>query len=233
MQAAVLGTYTDRASWEALTTSRTDINFSSLNLTPGGYQGYNTSSGLTLGGVQFIGWNGSSYFLYALNPPSGADEDYNSGTILKGPEWYPNCYLLSVMPANITSVGFDLATVFPGARNIRIQIDGNDLGVVVTLNRPNLTFYGVQTDTPIGQIRFLVDSGTQYQTMVLLDNFAYGIAAGGGGGGGGGGPAETVEATTLLYAATGLALVIIGRRRHRRSETQSPLRPWWRVVATS
>src|SRR5215813_6049770 len=71
--ATVLQTFDSRPSWEAATTGRVDIDFESLSL-PQGFLDYSTSAGLTTGGVDFVGvLDATHYFLWALNPPSGAD----------------------------------------------------------------------------------------------------------------------------------------------------------------
>ena len=209
-QATVLGTYSDRTTWEGVTSGRTDIDFESLGIGVGGYTSYSTSAGLAIGGVQFVGvLDPSTYFLYALNPPSGASEDYGSSTVLKGPELRPTSYLLVNLGPGVTSFGVDLMTIFPAGSMISIFLDGVQVGMVSTQSKPTRTFFGVQTDTAFSQIKFVLSSGTTYSTQILLDNFAYGAAMSGGPTP----PAETVEVTTLLYVGTGIGLLGWTRRR--------------------
>jgi hypothetical protein len=214
---AILGTYTNRALWEAATSGRTDIDFESLGLVPPpgmNFSNYSTAAGLTLGGATFTGWTGGAYYLYAVNPPAGADEDFGSATLLRGPEWFSGSYLQIALPLTVTSFGLDVMTMTPGAGAVRILADGIDVaGAIATALRPTRTFFGFTSDTPIAQVRVIIDTGTVFQTQVLVDNVSFGAATSGGGGGGGGGPAETAEITTLIYVASGVALLAWAKRR--------------------
>lgn len=214
--AAVIGTYSDRATWEGLTTGRTDIDFESVDL-PLGYASYGTASGLTLGGLQFIGNSGSDYQLYVINPPDGAPEDFDSNKLLRGPDFVANSFITVNLPANVTSFGLDLMTALPNAASFRIQLNGLDMGIVIsTQARPNRTFFGFRTDTAITDLRFILDGTPNNNTFALIDNISYGMASiSGGGGGGGGDLSETPEATTMLYVVTGFGLLSWARKRRK------------------
>ncbi len=213
-QASVLGTFTDRATWEGVTSGRTDITFESLGLSPGGFTSYSNSTGLTTGGVNFTGIDGTGgFFLYAVNPPSGADEDFGSLTILKGPFYRSGSYILASMPGGVTSFGLDLMSMLPAGATFRLVLDGVDIGFSIsTAARPTRTFFGVQTDSPVSLIRIVIDSGTVFTTLPMIDNFSYGSVAAGGG--------ETIEITTLLYVGTGIGLLGWGKRRRRLAAMQ-------------
>ncbi|MFN7923512.1 MAG: hypothetical protein U0Q16_25650 [Bryobacteraceae bacterium] len=215
--AGVIGTYNDRATWQGLTTGATNIDFESLGLSPGGYHDY--SSGLTTGGVQFTGFTGSSSFLFAINPPTNAAEEFGSLTELRGPDFLSGSYISALLPSNVTSFGLDLMTAYPNGAGIRIQLNGIDLGIVVsTQARPTRTFFGVRTDTPISELRFILDGTPNNNTFALIDNISYGLATtsgGGGGGTGGDSPSETPEATTMLYVATGTGVIAWARKRKK------------------
>lgn len=219
--ATVLQTFDSRASWEAATTGKVNVDLESLGLGVSGYASYSNVSGLTTGGLHFVGvLDVNQYFLYALNPPSGADENFGTSTILKGPEYRATSYLSITMPAATTSFGLDLMTAFPSAQSFRVLVDGVDTGVVVTTqNRPNPTFFGFTTDTSITEVRILLNGGTLNNTMGLFDNFAYGTAStggttGGGTGGTGGQPTEeTPEIATMVALGSGLMML---RWMHRR-----------------
>lgn len=213
-QASVLATYTDRTSFSAASSGVTTVDFSSLGLNQGGWAGYSTSNGLDISGVKFVGNTNSSFYLYAYNPNPNDAEDYNSGTVLRGPEWNGNSYITMTMPTGVTAFGLDLATILPSMGTLTIQLDGINLGVTIqTQARPNLTFFGVTTDAPISEVKVLVTGGTLYQTQPILDNVTFGTA----GSSGGTAPAETggetPEITTILYVGSGIGLLMWNRRR--------------------
>jgi hypothetical protein len=216
--ATVLQTFDSRTSWEAATTGRIDINFESLGLGVGGYQSYSTVGGLTTGGVTFVGVDTTSFFLYALNPPGGAEENFGTNTILKGPYMNAASYLRIVLPAATTSFGIDLMTYFPNAQSVQIKLDGIQVGLVVTQNRPTPTFFGFTTDTAISDLRIYVATGTPNFTQGLFDNVSYGTAgtSGSGTGSGTGGDIpgeETPEIATMLALGSGLMMLRWLRRR--------------------
>lgn len=223
LHAGIVNTYSDRAAWQAATTGRTDIDFSALGLGAGGYTSYSTSSGLTMSGVTFTGYDGSNnaYFLYALNPESGWDENFGTGTLIKGPVWYQNAgntttYLQVVLPSSVTSLGLDLGTIMPRGASLRMVVDGVYTGSPITTATNTLTFFGFTADAPVNQLRIYVDSGSITVTQALIDNFSFGEMLSGSGGGGGGQPppgGETPEAATLLYVGTGVYFLAWRRKR--------------------
>ncbi|MCC6537224.1 MAG: hypothetical protein IT162_06720 [Bryobacterales bacterium] len=213
--ATVLQTYSSRPSWETATTGRADVDFESLNISTGGWASYSTAAGITTGGLNIVGvLDVNQYFLYALNPPSGAAEDFGSSTILRGPEMRSNSYLSVTLPSSVTSFGIDLMTYSPDTQSFAILLDGVQVATVTTAARPVRTFFGVTTDAPITEVRLVLTSGTNFVTQGLFDNLAYGAAAGSGEPP----PAETPEVGTLAATGTGLILVRYLRRRHRLSQ---------------
>lgn len=210
-QATVVETFDSRAEWEAATTGRIDIDFESLGLGTGGWSSYSTGAGLTTGGITFVGvLDPTTFYLYALNPPLGASEDFGSSTVLRGPEYRATSYLNIILPALTTSIGLDLMTFLPDAQSFVIQLDGVNIGeVITTASRPTRTFFGVTTDSPISEVRIVLNSGTQNLTQGLFDNVAYGTAAGTTGGttGAPNNPdpeAETPEVATMVALGSGL-----------------------------
>ena len=205
--ATVLQIYSSRGTWEAATTGRSDVDLEALGLAVGGFTSYSTSGGLTLGGLTFMGVESSSYWLYAINPTAGSDQDFGSSTVLKT-QYGASAYLAITLPSSTTSFGLDLMTAFPEAQTFRIELDSVDLGVVFsTAARPTRTFVGVTTDTAISQVRIILNSGNS-ATVALTDNFAYGAA-----GSGGGGPEETPEIATMICVGSGLIALRWARRR--------------------
>ena len=211
--ATVVATYTSRPLWEAASSGITNVDFESLGLGVGGYTSYSNGTGLSTGGLTFVGvLDPNTFFLYALNPPLGADENFGSSTVLKGPELRATSYLNITLPAATTAFALDLMTVFPAAQSFRIQLDGIDVGIVITSQaRPTRTFFGVTTDAPISQVTITVDSGILNQTQGLFDNFAYGSIGGAPDPPPGGG--ETPEVATMLSVGSGLVLLRWARRR--------------------
>ncbi len=180
LASATVVTYSSRPTWEAASSGITNVDFESLGLGVGGYTSYSTGTGLSTGGLTFVGvLDPNTFFLYALNPPLGVDENFGSSTVLKGPELRATSYLNITLPAATTSFALDLMTAFPEAQSFRIQLDGIDVGIVITSQaRPTRTFFGVTTDAPISQVRIMVDTGVLNQTQGLFDNFAYGSIGG-------------------------------------------------------
>lgn len=218
--ASVLQTFTTRASWEAATQAGfTTVDFENLSL-PMGYLSYSTSAGLTTGGLSFVGVQGdtwSPYYLWAAIP-GALDPDFaNSGALLKGPEYRAGgaAYLSVTVPTGVTSFGLDLMSYNPTAQNFVIQLDGVNIGVVITtLAQPARQFFGFTADAPITNVRIFLDGSpnTSAATAGRFDNFVYG-AAGAPGGGGGGGGEEAPEGTTMLCLGMGLVMVRWVKRR--------------------
>ncbi|MBM3786663.1 MAG: hypothetical protein FJW30_20070 [Acidobacteria bacterium] len=212
--ATVLQTYNTRPSWEAATTGRADVDFESLGLSTGWFQSFSTAAGLTIGGVNIVGvLDVNQYFLWALNPPSGAPEDFGSSTIIRGPERRPTSYLSITLPAAVTSFGIDLMTYDPAAQSFAILLDGTQVATVTTAARPTRTFFGVTTDAPITEVRLVLTSSTNLTTQGLFDNLAYGSASAGEPP-----PGETPEVGTLIATGTGLMMVRYLRRRSRQQQ---------------
>lgn len=208
LSSATVVTFTDRGAWETATTGRTNIDFDSLGLGVGGFGGYSTAGGLTIGGATFVGHDGpTTYWLYANNPSAGASENYGSGTLIKL-LWSATAYLSINLPAATFAFGVDLMSAFPAAQSFHLQVNGTNLSTVATQARPARTFYGFTSDTQIADLRIYFDSGTN-GTVGLYDNFAYGALASGGGGP----EAETPEAMTLLTVGSGLIALRWMRRR--------------------
>ncbi len=219
--ATVLQIYNSRPTWDAATTGRADVDFESLNLGVGGFTSYSSAGGLNIGGLNIVGvLDVNQYFLWALNPPAAALENYGSNTIIRGPERRPTSYLSVTLPSAVTSFGVDLMTYDPAAQSFAILLDGIQVATVTTANRPTRTFFGVTTDAPITEIRLVLNSGNNFTTQGLFDNFAYGAAAGSGGGGPS--PSETPEVGTLAATGTGLILVRYLRRRSRVQQLALP-----------
>lgn len=220
VQASVLQDFNSRTAFTGAANSLVNIDFEGTATTEdtnGGYTTYYSSysgpSGLNINGVSFVGVTSSGNWLYTTNAGDpNASEHYGTGTVLKGPEWNAGSYLSITLPATATAFGFDLGAMLPSIATFRIEL--MSLGIsydVTTAARPNLTFWGVTTDSAVGEIRVTTIGGSPTQTQLLLDNAIYGAA---GAGGGQQGPmGETPEVTTILYVASGFGLLYWNRRR--------------------
>lgn len=221
-QASVLQTFDNRVAFTGAANSIVNIDFEGTATTSfvhngytNYYSSYSTSGGLNIDGISFVGVTQTGNWLYSTNATDpNASENYGTGTVLKGPEWNPGSYLSITLPANITAFGFDLGAMLPSTATFRIELTA--LGVsydVSTAPRPTLTYWGVTTDSAIGEIRVTTIGGNATQTQLLLDNAAYGLAGAGGGDPEAGPSGETPEVTTILYVASGLGLLYWNKRR--------------------
>ncbi|MBL8290555.1 MAG: hypothetical protein JNN08_01895 [Bryobacterales bacterium] len=221
-QASVLQDFNDRATFVGAANSLVNIDFEGTATTPyvnGAHttywSNYSTSGGLNIDGISFVGVMNVGNWLYATNASDpNASENYGTGTVLKGPEWNTGSYVSITLPANVTAFGFDIGAMLPSTATFRIEL--TSLGVsydVTTAPRPTLTYWGVTTDSAIGEIRVTTIGGSPTQTQLLIDNAVYGLAGGGVGGLEQGPTGETPEVTTILYVASGLGLLYWNKRR--------------------
>lgn len=222
---AVLGTYEDRPTWNGVTTGVVTDDFSSIGTPAGGWNTFNTSGGLTRGSINYVGVDGGSYTLLAINPTSG-ENNFGSGVLLRGADYnsFATQYMQLTLP-DLYSVGFDLGSAFPNSVGIRIELSTGEFYIRQTQNAPTLSFWGVQTDTPISWIRLSLVSGNGNNpsiatgTITLIDNVSYGTVytppppPPPGGGGGGEPTGETPEAATMLCVAFGLVYLALKRKQ--------------------
>jgi hypothetical protein len=98
----------------------------------------------------------------------------------------------------VIAFGVDLMTVSPNALAYRVELQGLTVNVPTAV-RPNRTFFGAISDTPISYIDFTV-AGTVFNggTYGLLDNFQF---------------EQTPEPGTFILIGSGLiALSTIAKR---------------------
>jgi hypothetical protein len=224
-QAAVLGTYTDRASWEALVSGQTNIDFSSYAIAEGSWTSYSTAAGLTEAGVTFVGYVGSGYDLVLNNPASGWADNFQSGVRLRGPAWdVMQATYTQITLSPVTAFALELGTGSPTALGVKLELSSGEIFFVGTAGIPNLTFWGVRTDTDVSWIRVSLATSadgytqpTNYSSYILMDNISFGSAGAGGGGGG----SEVPDAPTVTYVMSGLAMLGAGWRRKVRRGSEA------------
>ncbi len=223
--ATVINTYSDPTAWQGAMLSYNTINFSGFAMNPGNVVNYNTSAGLTVNGVQFVGQSGpSSYALSVINPQTGWGSNFGSGSVLRGPAYSTDGFnqaLIVNLPAGVTAFGLDLMSQDPSALSFKIVLSTGEFFVSVgTSPWPNRAFFGLTSTVPISQIQFIMESGNDPTvnpllpfSFPLMDNFSTGVAyvpppppP----------PVTAPEATTMLYVATGVFLVFFNWKRVRR-----------------
>jgi len=203
-------TYTDPGAWATGTGgyAMTTINFDNLGVSPDSSVTYNNSSGLTTGGVQFVGTVGSSHQLEAFNGTNVAGEDFGTGTYLEGPAYGvgPQAYIHTVLPAGTTAISADLMSLSQSgsaaayAIQIFTSLDGGT-NPVLTLTTPSstssLAFFGIVSTTPIQWLDIVPEF--VYNQTPLVDNYEYGDDP------------PTPEPVSALLMGSGL-LLLAGRR---------------------
>jgi len=201
-RSTTITTYTDPNAWQSASSLQPAITFEGLAPTDASttYQG---STGLTTGGVEFIGYTSSgASWIQVIDTNFSQWYNFGSNDALLQDMDRPNSsspvpYIQIVLPANVTSFGMDLFTVSPSALNYTITVAGNQY-TVPTDARPTEAFWGVTSDTPIASITLSLQ-GTVYNgsTSALLDNFQYGTAN----------LSQAPEAATFVLIGSGLIAI--------------------------
>ena len=211
---ATIVEYADRVTWELTTPGLSTINFDDGDYDNSDtYQSYNTASGLTINGIQFIGqYSIDTYFLYVVHE-NISGHDFDSGAILKGPAYQTaNAYryIQVNLPTGITSFGVDLMSVGTNQEGMSILINPGAYSTAITTGiQPGSTFFGVTSDDDITQIQFKLTSGTSDVSLPALDDFSFGAAAD---------LSAVPEPGTYLMVGAGLLLIFrIGRKKHTRN----------------
>ncbi len=230
VQAAPIVLYTSRTTFNAASpgTTMTTLTFEGIAAN-GTLAGYNTSAGLTLNGVNFVGsYSGTSsnyYFLYVAG--QGYVETGNA--VLEGPPSRDtsingNGFLRATLPGGVTSVGTDYRNVF--SQNTTLYTNGMNVIVTTsdnqtqsfTLNATNVRqFAGFSVLTPgvtITSLQFssAYNSQTGQRNYPVLDNFTFGQA-----------PTPVPEPATLALLGSGLIGLAVTIRRKRKAKTLSNL----------
>jgi hypothetical protein len=209
-------TYSNPATWQAATTAGYQtVTFEGLtpSNTPTTYNG---PTGLTVAGVEFIGYTSAGISDIQVIDTSGIFTWFNDGSgdvLLQGTD-RPNSnsplpYINIVLPTNVTSLSMDLYTTSPQALNYTITVAGNQY-TVPTFAQPTLAFWGITSDTPVSSVQLTL-AGTTFNSSseALLDNFSFGTS----------GLSAAPEAGTYLLIGSGLIGLVLLRKRIKHEKT--------------
>jgi len=202
-------TYTNSATWQAATSAGYQtVTFEGL--TPAGTATtYSGASGVTVDGVDFIGYTSAGLSdIQVVDTSSFSYYNWGTGDALLQSLSRPSAgsplpYVNIVLPANVTSLSLDLFTTSPQALSYTITVAGNQY-TVPTFSQPTLAFWGITSTTPITSIQFTL-AGTTYNggSNELLDNFSFGALD----------MATAPEAGTYLLIGSGLIGFVALRKR--------------------
>lgn len=202
-------TYNNSAAWQAATSAGYQtVTFEGL--TPSGTATtYNSPSGVTADGVEFIGYNSSgSSDIQVVDTSAFSWYNWGTGDALLQNLDRPNAgsplpYVNIVLPANVTSLGLDLFTTSPQALSYTITVAGNQY-TVPTSTQPTLAFWGITSSAPITSLQLTL-AGTTYNSSSneLLDNFSFGVSD----------MTAAPEAGTYLLIGSGLIGLVALRKR--------------------
>ena len=199
--------YMDQSAFlSALQSPVNPITFDDLDPVAGTWLEYSTAAGLTVGGVQFIGYNVTAFDEFLFHP-TATDHvyNYNSNTVLTDANYWPGTknYFQVVLPANITAVGLDVMTTGLGKaggdlHNVQIGLANGEKFSVTTADNPIRTFWGVTTDSAIASITLEAPD-----SRVIIDN----VYAGSAKPKTDPGPGPVPEMTSLFLIGTGISLL--------------------------
>jgi hypothetical protein len=203
-------TYSTAATWDAATSAGYQtVTFTGL--APAGSEtNYNTSSGVTASGVEFVGYSSAGVPGIEVVDTS-AFTWYNDGSgdaLLENASPEPSSssplpYIDVILPANVTSLSMDLWTASSPAMSYSIIVNGITY-TVPTVGGNTETFWGITSDTPITSIQLEVPAATSSSaTEALLDNFSFGDSD----------LSAAPEAGTYLLIGSGLIGLVILRKR--------------------
>jgi hypothetical protein len=212
-------TYSNQATWEAATSAGYQtVTFTGL-APAGGSTSYNSATGVTADGVDFIGYSSAGVSDVQVIDTSSVSW-YNDGTgdaliesASPSTSSSPLPYINIVLPANVTSLSLDLWTASSPGMSYSITVAGNTY-TVPTVSGNTETFWGITSDTPITSIQLDVPASTPSSgTQALLDNFSFGADD----------MSAAPEAGTYLLIGSGLIGLVILRKRLKPGKTAAEL----------
>ena len=207
---STITTYSSLATWQAATSAGYQtVTFTGL-APSGGVTDYYSASGVTVDGVEFIGYNSPGASDIQVIDTSGEFTWYNWGTgqALIQPLNRPNSssplpYINIVLPANVSALGMYLYSANNQAMSYTITVAGNQY-TVPTYTQPTLAFWGVTSATPISSVQLTL-AGTTYNQSAeaLVADFVFGDSD----------MSAAPEAGTYLLIGSGLIGFVALRKR--------------------
>jgi len=198
-------TYTDRTTMEL---AQPALTFSTITY-EGFAGGYNSSVGLTIAAVNFVGVTATSAPPYDL-AVAASIANWGNGAALENNNPSPSGRIIVSLPANVFAIGVNLfdasATTFlgPNGNGYQIGVNNGAMSSYTTSPAtllPGSVFFGATSDIAFQSVTFMVPAGT-FNVELALDNFEIGTQV-----------AETPEVSTLLAIGTGLIAMRWMRRR--------------------
>lgn len=203
-------TFNSQSAWQSATTGdSTPIGFTGI-ATVGSPASFNTTTGLTINGVEFIGWTSATSAQLTVYDPSTNQPyfDFGLGSELYWAQdngltgAYP--YLEVILPQAVNAVGMN---IMAGAGSV-FQVGLNNAVFAYTSGAttgwPTPNFFGLTSDTAFTTFYLQLPGGN----TPFIDNFSYGSEQTQGSGD----PPATPEIATFLMIATGLIALAKGRR---------------------
>jgi hypothetical protein len=192
--------YTSKTDWTGAVTNIITAPFTAEAGTTS-FTAYNTSAGLTVGEVNFVGYTSESgiYNLKVYNPAYDSSLQRGSGPSLGGGGWTPNYLVVTLPIGGVYAVAVDISAETKG-KDVLITLSGGQTYTITTPTSSTMAFWGIVSDAAITEIKF---SGTN--TVAMIDNFSYASIPG----------EETPEPIGLVLGATGLAAIWLARRMRR------------------
>jgi hypothetical protein len=193
---AGLVVYSDRPTWEAASTTLTNIDFE--NLIPPDAQYVSLPGGLSQSGVTFTPGSGNN--LYVVSPSYYLGYDFGHGDVLSAQQSNPPI-LEVALPPGVTSLGF----WFMGWNSGTFQFVPPSGSPVDLPGRAatDIYFFGVISDAPISSFQFIAPPGDVLNNALNIDEFAFGASA----------SAVPEPGTLALLGAALAGLAAVARRR--------------------
>lgn len=214
-------TYSDPDLFGSVAALNPTIDFTSVGVPYLSNFDRSTETGLTVDGVQFIGYRPNddpAYFLLVINPAAGNPTYWGTGTVLEGPGCW-NCSntdparkLSVILPLPATAFALNLMTSTPRGGGMAVSLsNGWTSGAIPTPSAGAPLWFGLTSDTPFTTVEIRSSSG-----MPVIDNASYGsvLALDDPGADP---PAQAAEATTMLLIGSALGALSVGRRFLRKA----------------
>ncbi len=187
--------YTDRSHFLAATNNTINIDFSGLAAT-NSYKSYNSSHGVTLSGVKFVGNGPYGNILYVVDPGAApAYYDWGSGAVMDA---VAGGEIDVTLPAGITAVGSDIMSILPFADSFQVNLSTGDSFTVNSSSFPNRAFAGFTSTADISSLTFYTNGGS----APVIDNFVFGN--------------NSAVPEPGTYAMLGALMLTVGGFLHRR-----------------